>query len=187
MSTSVTGRSLIPFAAVFTALAMSLALPGTLRGESIPLVAILDGGQVVPTFPTQATGFAQLTYDTGTQEFSWEISYTEDKLLFGQVTALHFHGPAAAGESALVRLDISAAGSQLSSPIAGSATLQGAMESELLNGLWYMELHTSAPENTAEIRGQVSIVAEPSTFTLAGTAGLSLLVYARRRQRERPR
>ncbi len=67
----------------------------------------------------------------------------------GDVTAAHFHGPAAVGVNAppVVPIDVSAVAK-------GSATLDDAQAKDLTEGRWYLNLHTAANPD-GEIRGQV--------------------------------
>jgi hypothetical protein len=69
-----------------------------------------------------------------------------------------------------------------SGAFSGSATITDTQESQLLAGLWYMNIHTATSAG-GEIRGQVYavVVPEPSTAALLGL-GLIALARSRRRQ-----
>ncbi|ACB52622.1 hypothetical protein cce_3274 [Crocosphaera subtropica ATCC 51142] len=57
-------------------------------------------------------------------------------------------------------------------------------ESQLLSGLWYINIHTEA-NPPGEIRGQVNIntIPEPFTLGLLGMAGVTFLGYQLRKKR----
>lgn len=114
------------------------------------LSARLAGANEVPAINSDATGTMTANLDKQTRMLTWTINYTS---LSGPATAGHFHGPAAMGQNAGVALPF--AGS-LASPIRGSATLTDAQVTDLVNGRWYVNLHTAANPG-GEIRGQVSL------------------------------
>lgn len=95
-----------------------------------------------------ATGSLEASYDSDTMEFSWTATYEG---LTGPATAAHFHGPAAEGENAPPVVPISG---DLASPIEGSATLTEEQATQLLDGMWYLNIHTEQYPD-GEIRGQV--------------------------------
>ena len=68
--------------------------------------------------------------------------------------AAHFHGPAEAGKNAGVQIWISEKGKPLTSPFKGSAKLTDAQAPDLMNGQWYVNIHTKANAG-GEIRGQL--------------------------------
>ena len=69
----------------------------------------------------------------------------------GDVTAAHFHGPAAVGEKASPVVPIDA---PYTSPISGSATLTEPEAADLQAGMWDFNLHT-AKYPDGELRGQL--------------------------------
>lgn len=114
------------------------------------LRALMDGSQANMGNGTgsPATGVAQVSYDDVSNLLTWDISWTTN--LLGTETAMHFHGPAAAGANAGVTQGIGVG----SNPAVGSATITPAAGADLLAGLWYVNLHSSV-ETGGEIRGQV--------------------------------
>lgn len=114
--------------------------------EEMKFEAELKGSEEVPPVETGATGTADVTYDTESKNLTWTI---EQSGLSGDVTAAHFHGPAAPGENAPPMVPI-----ELSALSEGSATLDEAQASALTEGRMYINLHTAAHPD-GEIRGQV--------------------------------
>lgn len=114
------------------------------------LSARLSGANEVPATSSTASGTLSANLDKQTRMLTWTVNYTS---LSGPATGGHFHGPATTGQNAGVALPF--AGS-LASPIRGSATLTDAQVTELVNGRWYVNLHTAANPG-GEIRGQVSL------------------------------
>lgn len=161
------------------AASLTLLLAGSAGATSFPLSAVLDGAQANAGAGTGSpgTGSATMTYDDVSGLFSWDISWSG---LTAPETIMHFHGPGAPGANAGIQVDFGAL-SGTSSPSIGSTSISVAQAGDLLAGLWYINIHTTAFP-TGEIRGQV--VPEPSTLLLAlgGTAGLLLL---RRRSLDR--
>jgi len=117
--------------------------------ESLTFTATLEGASEVPPNDSQGTGMVEATYDTETMAFAWTITYSG---LTGDASAAHFHGPAPAGENAGPVVPIEGA---LASPISGSATLTDAQAGDLMNGLWYFNIHT-AQYPDGELRGQLT-------------------------------
>jgi hypothetical protein len=123
-----------------------LAVAATGFAEEMKFRADLKGSTEVPPVQTSATGTADITYDSATKNLSWTIEHTG---LSGDVTAAHFHGPAAVGVNAPPVVPI-----ELSALAKGSATLDDAQAADLSEGRWYLNLHTAANPD-GEIRGQV--------------------------------
>jgi len=153
-----------------TALAVVSALAlvaGSAQAAIIVYSFPLDGLQEVPPNASPATGFAMVTLDTATNALDWEVSYAG---LLAPLTAAHFHAPAPPGVNAGVVVPIPIG----PSPMIGSAVVSDAMETWILDGLSYVNLHTTMFPG-GEIRGQV--VPEPAALIL-----LALLVPALRRR-----
>ena len=112
--------------------------------------ATMTGAQEVSPVTTNGTGTTTGTYDASTNTLTYNVSWSN---LSGNATVAHFHGPAAVGTNASVVVPFTfTAGSTSAS---GTATLTDAQESDLLNGLWYANVHTQA-HGGGEIRGQVT-------------------------------
>ena len=119
------------------------------------------------------TGFATMTLDDTSKLFSWNVSWTG---LSGTATAAHFHGPALPTQNAGVEVGIGVD----SNPAVGSATLTDDQIADLVNGLWYINIHSST-FGGGEIRGQVNVVPLPAGIWLFGSA-LALMGWIRFRR-----
>lgn len=134
------------FKAGFAGLAFCLALGASAFAEEMKFKAELSGGEEVPPVETSATGMADITYDSDSKMLSWTAEHSG---LSGDVTAAHFHGPAAPGENAPPMIPI-----EVANLAKGEATLDDAQATALTDGKLYLNLHTAANPN-GEIRGQV--------------------------------
>lgn len=114
------------------------------------LSARLSGAQEVPPGSSTASGLLVANLNRQTRQLTWTVDYTP---MSGPATGGHFHGPAAIGQNAGVAVPFSGS---LDSPIRGSATLTEAQMADLVNGRWYVNLHTAANPG-GEIRGQVAL------------------------------
>ena len=159
------------------ALLLFVLNPALVQAATINLFANLDGTQEVPSNGRTGSGTAVITFDDVSKLLSWDINFSG---LTGPAISMHFHGPAPAGTNAGVRVNVGNI-SGLTSPSMGSTTItDAAWETELLSGLWYLNIHT-AMYGGGEIRGQVEVVPVPAAVWLmfSGLAGLALA--ARRR------
>ncbi len=131
-----------------------LALAGTLslaQAAPIAFEVPLTGAQQVPPVQTAGSGNAKLTYDSGTRVVTWDISFSN---LSSPATMAHFHGPAAAGKNAGVKVWISEKGVEMKSPVNGQATLSPDDAKMFEAGDMYINVH-SKDHPSGEIRGQV--------------------------------
>ncbi|MBV6303698.1 CHRD domain-containing protein [Candidimonas humi] len=111
----------------------------------------LTGAQQVPPVQTQGSGKADLTYDPSTRVVTWTITFSG---LSSPATMAHFHGPAAEGKNAGVKVWLSHKGSAVTSPVKGEATLSTQDAQEFAAGQFYINVHTK-DHPSGEIRGQV--------------------------------
>jgi len=97
------------------------------------------------------TGAATVVLDTVTGAVSVSGTYTG---LAGNATACHIHGPAAVWSTAGVLIGLTIDVAQ-SGAISGNGVLSSTNVTNMLNGLTYVNLHTTAAP-AGEIRGQVT-------------------------------
>ena len=121
------------------------------RAQLSTFTAVINSGQEVPANNSRARGVAFVTFNAGTGEVCFSISYTVDSLT-SQETAAHFHFPAPPGMNAGVRITLPPG-----SPKNGCETpaLTEQDITELFTGLWYINIHTTVNPG-GEIRGQVN-------------------------------
>ena len=133
--------------------AVALCVSGA-HAEVTALVCSLDGAQANAGAGTGSagTGSATISYDSETGELSWNLSWSG---LTGTPTLCHFHGPALTDQNAGVQVDIFAI-SGSTSPSIGSTVIDAGQAADLLNDLWYINLHTTEVAG-GEIRGQVLV------------------------------
>ena len=129
----------------------------------------IDGLQPVPPTNSPGLGIGDVTLQLdGMLDFN--ISF--GGLLANEI-ASHFHGPAMPGQNAAVVF-----GLPPGSPKIGSVgPLNAQQQSDLLNGLWYVNIHSSQFPG-GEIRGQVV----PAPGAIGLLAGCGLLAMGRRRR-----
>ena len=139
---------------IYALLFGSLLLTSTVSADLFEVSAIINSAQEIPApsgVPTTAGGFALLEYDDTSKELSWNIAWQD---LSGDVVGMHIHGPATAGNTAGVALNVGGV-SGLTSPSIGSAVISDDFAASLLAGESYINIHTSA-NAPGEIRGQVN-------------------------------
>jgi hypothetical protein len=162
--------------------ALVLLAPHTASAVTIDLAGALDGSQAnagVGTGST-ATGSVSITLDDQTLEMTWSASFSG---LLGDYTVAHFHGPALANQNAGVQVGVAFTLSPdlRSGTGGGTVTLSASQASDLLAGLWYLNVHSTV-HGGGEIRGNVAVVPEPTTAVLFSTGLLCVAgLHARRR------
>ena len=129
---------------------MLLAVQFSAFATSYSLSATIDGTQEVPASGSAGIGSMVGNYNDVTNILTYTISYAG----LGSVTAMHFHGNAAAGSNAGVKAGITVA----ASPVSGNVTVAEADEAAMLAGMWYINIHTAAFPG-GEIRGQMAAAA----------------------------
>lgn len=140
-------RALLPLAAVaafafagFTGLAAAHADPVTLTAKLVP----------GPGAPPTGLGEMVAHYDPATQMLTWHLTYAG---LSGPVMAAHIHGPATPGMDAPPVIFFHP---PYDSPMDGQAKMTLDQVSQMLGGLYYVNLHTAAFP-AGEIRGQLNV------------------------------
>ncbi len=122
----------------------------------------LSGAEEVPPNGSPATGSGVITMNTTTNELAFNISFSG---LSGSETGAHIHGFAPPGSNAGILYGLPSG-----SPKIGSLTYTEAQEANLLAGLSYVNIHSSAFPG-GEIRGQVddAVPCAPPTPTATAT------------------
>lgn len=141
---------MVHFSRRFVVGLLSAALLGgaALAADMVTLEASLSAKNEVPPNGSGGTGSLVATFNPVTKVLNYSLTYEG---LTGPAKAGHFHGPAAMGANAGVVLPF--VGS-VDSPVKGTAVLTDAQATDLLDGKWYVNLHTAANPG-GEIRGQV--------------------------------
>ena len=138
----------------------------------------IDEAQVVGGTGSAGVGSASLTFDTNTSLLSWSGSFSG---LGSAFLVSHFHGPALPSQNAGVQVGFAVVldPGNLSGTFNGSANLTAGQAADLLNDLWYINIHSTGFPG-GEIRGQV-LVPEPTIAALLALGTTLLLVAHRRR------
>ena len=121
-----------------------------LSSDTTKATAVLSGNSEVPPNTSAATGEADVAIDIKNDKLIWTITYSG---LSGAITGAHFHGPAGSSENAYVAIPIEG---DILSPIKGEASISNNQKTQLLEGKWYVNLHTAANPD-GEIRGQLVV------------------------------
>lgn len=135
----------------------------------------LSGLQETPPNASPATGTAMGTYNDETNVLHIMVHATG---FLGNLTAGHIHrGATGVAGPVIIPLANTAGGTTWESD--QTFVLTDAQETDLMNGLHYVNLHTSMFPG-GEIRGQLHLVPEPASL-LALAGGLGVLLRRRRK------
>ncbi len=143
MTNSFVRLSLTAFACVAV-----LAVASPAMAATVNLKADLKSTSEVPPTDSKGTGAVTATFDTASKKLSWKGTVSG---LTGPATAAHFHA-GEVGKNGGVAVPIAGADK---GAFEGSATLTDAQATELMDGKWYVNVHTAANKG-GEIRGQVT-------------------------------
>jgi hypothetical protein len=125
-----------------------IAISPAAFAEVVALKADLKPSNEVPPNNSTASGAAEASFDTDTKAFSATVTFSG---LSGPAIGAHIHGPAEQSANAGIVLPFDLA----LDPITLSATLTDAQAAELLDGKWYVNVHTDFNPG-GEIRGQLT-------------------------------
>lgn len=115
-----------------------------------------SGAQEAPNkVTTTATGTVGGRYNKDSNTLNYVVTWTG--LTGGNATAGHFHSPAEPGVAAPVLIPFTGLPAAASGTFSGSTTLTDAQETDLVNGLFYFNVH-NATYPAGEIRAQVFLV-----------------------------
>jgi hypothetical protein len=122
-----------------------------MNDSTYTLSGTASGAQENPAVTTNGTATLSGTYNANNNRLDYTINWTN---LSGPATVAHFHGPAAVGVNALPMIDISIGTNGINGTASASVTVPDSVETHLLNGNVYYNVHTAAHVN-GEIRAQV--------------------------------
>ena len=129
------------------------------KKTTFTLNANATGAQEVPPVTTTGTGTLTGTYDSVSNSLTFQSTWSG---LTGNVTNMHFHGPAAVGVPAGVALAMPGWPATASGSHNGTLTLTQAQEADLMAGLWYWNVHTAA-NGAGEITTAIFLLFEWTT------------------------
>ncbi len=142
---------------IFTFLSL-LLLVAVSHSQIRYLKCILQGAQEVPANASAATGVVIVKYNTATRFLDLVGNYQG---FTSTVNNSHIHSPALPGVNAAVLINLTNTGGTAGT-LKGTATLTAAQETDMFNGLMYVNVHTvSLPGG--EIRGQLSATTDGQT------------------------
>jgi len=148
----------------------------------------MNGLQETPPNVSTGTGFATVTLDTVAQTLAVNESFTG--LIGGPGSAAHIHCcadpgtpagvaipfpgfPAATSGTYSMTFDLTLSGTYLGTFVSGNGGTTASAEAALLSGLSagkaYVNIHDQSFPS-GEIRGQLAVTPEPSTWLMAGLA-----------------
>ena len=115
---------------------------------------VMSAKNEVPTNSSTATGSLNVFYSRATRILSYQFTWTG---LTGNVTNMHIHGQAPVGYTAGVFQGFTGYPTTPSGSFSGSLLIDNVAikEENLLNGLYYVNIHTLANIG-GEIKGQIT-------------------------------
>lgn len=131
----------------FAALA-ALSLGSVATAQTLFYNVCIDGDQAGVT--TGGLGMATVTVDLLSGTIGVAAGYVN---LTGSQTVAHIHGPAPVGQGAGIILTLTGSGGS-NGTVFGSGILTAPQLQELMNGLYYINIHSTFMPN-GEIRGQI--------------------------------
>jgi len=127
------------------------ANPPNVDAHLVTLSTHLDGADAVPPTDSGATAQIDAVYDSTTRLLRWKATWSN---LSGPITDVRFYGPAAQGQQGPATLIWPG---PFGTWYEGRATLLPQQATDLLGGLWYVNIRTTNYPG-GEIRGQLRVV-----------------------------
>ncbi|WP_161888987.1 CHRD domain-containing protein [Pontibacter russatus] len=114
----------------------------------------LKGANEVPMVQSDGFGLINVYYNSKTRiityDLAWTLGNSDDQTL-----GMHFHGPATPQQNAGVIIHVKGFTSSSTGSLTGSTrALTKEEEKQLLNGLWYFNIHSSTHPG-GELRGNL--------------------------------
>jgi hypothetical protein len=167
-----------------TSALLGLLLTLTLHAQgTFDFSVLLSGGQQVPPNASPYTGSGTLTLQGTTLNYSIGMPAP-----FFVPAAARVHGPALPGETAAPVFDLGPGtifdpgpGTPGSLAYLGSRELTQPQISDLLAGLWYVNLASETFPN-GELRGQITLVPEPSAWALLACGVFWIWLFRRKKR-----
>ena len=161
--------------------------------QGIAGFGLLPGNEPIATGGTGGEIGAGVFYDNVAKLLTVNIGWGSSQGftdLTSTASASHIHGPTAAVNGSgftqtagvlfsLTRSSSAVTGGTFTTP-SSTITLTAAQETDLLNGKYYVNIHT-ANNGSGELRGFIVPVPEPSSVLLGLLGGVSLLAFRRRK------
>jgi hypothetical protein len=169
---------------IIATILLMAGLPGAFAQGTFQFTATLNGQNEVP--PNNSTMSGSGYFDLTGNTFNYGISFSAPA---GEITNVAIHGPAGPGFTAPIVFDLGAASPVINPPpgifsgVSGTINnLTSAQIDDLFAGLWYVNVYTASGNfPDGEIRGQIMLVPEPSTYALVVLGG-GLFVRFRRKK-----
>jgi len=163
------------------AVAIAVASGSSVQAQT-SFTSFLNGAQEVPGVATPAFGNGTILLNAAQNQITINLTFQG---LLAPITVAHIHN-GAFGTNGPVVIDIRSL--IMTSPDLRAGSIMNAMvnvtpaqATVLLSGNGYFNIHTSVNPG-GEIRGQINVVPEPSTYLLMATGLGGVLVVARRRR-----
>jgi hypothetical protein len=140
-----------------------LAAPAGATVFAFPDIVLSGTNSLTAGNDSDGIGSLDATYDDETNELCMMMSWTLDADSI-QATMAHFHGPASTTQTAGIRVGLTGLSSATADFHTEIFTLTEPHETELLAGLWYLNIH-SDQWDAGELRGQTIAVPTTQSFS----------------------